>query len=62
MSPVTVAETVVGVPLLTVSGEPSTTVNVSNVDVFECWYAIWTFPPPALIEETKRTPVFVIEE
>jgi hypothetical protein len=53
---------VVGVPLLTVSGEPSTTVNVSNVDVFECWYAIWTLPPPALIEETKRTPVFVIEE
>jgi hypothetical protein len=30
------AETVVGVPLLTVSGEPSVTVNVSKVEVFEC--------------------------
>ena len=36
----TLAETVVGVPLLTVSGEPSTTVNVSKVEVSECMKAI----------------------
>jgi len=34
---VTVDETVVLNPLLTVSGEPLTTVNVSKVEVFECW-------------------------
>jgi len=33
---VRVDPTVVGVPLLTVSGEPSTTVNVSKVEVNEC--------------------------
>ena len=32
----TFAETVVLIPLLTVSGDPSTTVNVSKVEVFEC--------------------------
>ncbi len=54
--------TVVGVPLLTVRGEPSVTVKVSKVGVLECWYAIPTVPPPALIEELWRTPVLVIEE
>jgi hypothetical protein len=58
--PVTVEPTVVFVPLLSVSGEPSTTVNVSKVGVFECMYAIPTVPPPGLMVDVKRTPLLVI--
>ena len=62
MSPVNVAEIVVFSPLVTANGVPSMTVNVSNVELFECIKLIRALLAPALITELNRTPVLVIDE